>query len=149
MDGQSRKLTECSEPVISSDDDNVFSKQIIRSEVLIAWRTYCKSTVMNPEHDWFLWLRKGVSVDVQIQAILVADNQWWNILDLRADVLVKVGYVLYTCPWFRWLWVLYFFFDKKITIKLNWWSLIILIKMISQLQFETLYLDFNKYSMLK
>lgn len=30
------KLTECSEPVVSRDDDNVFREQIIRSEVLKA-----------------------------------------------------------------------------------------------------------------
>lgn len=58
------KLTECSEPVVSRDDDNVFREQIIRSEVLKAWGAYCECTIMNPEHDWFLWLSKGVSVDV-------------------------------------------------------------------------------------
>lgn len=58
------KLTECSEPVVSRDDDNVFREQIIRSEVLKARGAYCECTIMNPEHDRFLWLSKGVSVDV-------------------------------------------------------------------------------------
>lgn len=140
MDEWSRKLTECSEPVISRDDDDIFSEQIVRSEVLKARGAYRKCTVMDPEHDWFLWLGKGVSVDVQIQAILVADNQWWSILDLGADVFVNVGRVFHPSPWFRWLRILYIFFFLI--------KNIFLIEIISQLQFESVYLNFNKYSRL-